>query len=602
MQRPSFRLHRAMTAPHPPEPRDTPDPRPVRTAGVAQPARRHRARLARGVSAAITTLVLLPIAAGLVGIILPAFSFMPPLGRTELSLAAFAALADEPGVVRSALLSAWTGLAATLISVALTLALLCAAYGTRALARTERLLAPILAIPHAAAALAVVVLIAPSGFVLRALSPWATGFTAPPDVLILRDPYGLSLILALVIKEVPFLFLLTLAALPQARAAEHAALARTLGYGRMAAVLFTVWPLVYRRIRLPVLAVLVFAATVVDVALILGPTRPPPLAVRILSWLNSPDPNQWLVGCAASTALCGLCVALVALWLAGEWLMRPLAARMRLSGARFAFDGAARAIVLLAATAVVALLAVGFVGVMVQAGAGYWPFPETLPSTFSLSPWLDRWDSAGGVLIQTLAIALGATLVTLPAALALLEADRHGARLSVLLYAPLIAPQVAFLFGLSVIAIATGITPGVLAVIAAHSLFTLPYVLIALAGPWRSLDPRFERAATALGAGPWRRFILVRVPLLLAPLLAAAALCVAVSVALYLPTQLIGGGRVATVTTEAVAASAGGDRRAIGLWVALQLLIPMIAFMLARIIPASVFAQRRAMRAARLCA
>ena len=59
--------------------------------------------------------------------------------------------------------------------------------------------------------------------------------------------------------------------------------------------------------------------------------------------------------------------------------------------------------------------------------------------------------------------------------------------------------------------------------------------------------------------------------MLLRPVLAAAAVGLAVSVGQYLPTLLIGGGRVATLTTEAVALSSGGNRRIIGTYAMLQM-------------------------------
>ena len=52
--------------------------------------------------------------------------------------------------------------------------------------------------------------------------------------------------------------------------------------------------------------------------------------------------------------------------------------------------------------------------------------------------------------------------------------------------------------------------------------------------------------------------------MLLRPLLVAAAVGFAVSVAQYLPTLFVGGGRFATLTTEALGLRAGGDRRMVG--------------------------------------
>ena len=40
-------------------------------------------------------------------------------------------------------------------------------------------------------------LIAPSGWIVRALSPWLTGWTLPPDVATVGDPRGIALVLGL---------------------------------------------------------------------------------------------------------------------------------------------------------------------------------------------------------------------------------------------------------------------------------------------------------------------------------------------------------------------------------------------------------------------
>jgi putative thiamine transport system permease protein len=85
--------------------------------------------------------------------------------------------------------------------------------------------------------------------------------------------------------------------------------------------------------------------------------------------------------------------------------------------------------------------------------------------------------------------------------------------------------------------------------------------------------------------------------MLLRPLLTAAAVGFAVSVGQYLPTLLIGGGRVATLTTEAVALASGGDRRLIGVHALAQSAAAFVGFALALAIPALAFRNRRDLRA-----
>src|SRR3546814_19997602 len=99
---------------------------------------------------------------------------------------------------------------------------------------------------------------------------------------------ALALALGLIVKELPFLLLMTLAALGQVRADERLAVARSLGYGPVTAWLKAVLPAVYRQIRLPVYAVLAYGPSVVDMTLILAHLTTPPLPVRVLPWFHTP--------------------------------------------------------------------------------------------------------------------------------------------------------------------------------------------------------------------------------------------------------------------------------------------------------------------------
>jgi putative thiamine transport system permease protein len=73
----------------------------------------------------------------------------------------------------------------------------------------------------------------------------------------------------------------------------------------------------------------------------------------------------------------------------------------------------------------------------------------------------------------------------------------------------------------------------------------------------------------------------LKLPLLARPILVALALGFAVSVGQYLPTLFAGAGRFQTLTTEAVALAAGGDRRVVGVYTALQMFLPALGFALA---------------------
>ncbi|WP_439124350.1 ABC transporter permease [Marivita sp.] len=542
-----------------------------------------------------------PVIAGVLGTVGPALGYMPALGAYEVNLNAFVMLFDWPGIARASVLSVTTGIAATTLSLLL-VSLICAAWsGSHAFRIIERMLSPLLSVPHAAAAFGLAFLIAPSGWMARATSPWLTGWDRPPDLLILQDPYGLSLIAGLAVKEVPFLLLMTLAALSQIRAAQARDTALALGYAPVTAWFKTVFPRVYAQIRLPVYAVLAFSMTVVDVSLILGPTTPSTLAVQILRWMNDPDLSLRLLGSAAAVWQLALVIGTLICWRLGEVVIANLGRRWVASGAR---GGATRSIKALSLTAAIlsaSSIVFGILGLLVWSFAGFWSFPDLFPGAFTAKTWMRHAMNLWPIINETLIIASVATLIALLLTLACLEAEeRHGLKPSSralwLLYVPLIVPQIAFLTGLQTLAIYTGIDGNRVAVIAVHTIFVLPYVFLSLADPFRAWDSRYGHVARALGAGCdgvlWR----VRLPMLLRPILTAAAVGFAVSIGQFLPTLLAGAGRVQTLTTEAVALASGGDRRVISVYALSQTALALLPFALALFVPAIVWRNRRGLR------
>ncbi|MBK1634612.1 ABC transporter permease [Rhodovulum adriaticum] len=551
---------------------------------------------------ALTLILMLgPVAAGLLGTLAPALGVLPALGGVRPGLTPFDTLLHWPGLPRAVGLSLGTGLAATAISLAVVVLFVAGWQGGRAMRGLERLLAPLLSVPHAAAAFGIAFLIAPSGWVARALSPWATGWDRPPDLLIVQDPWGVAMVAGLVAKEVPFLLLMTLAALPQARPVQRMGVARALGYGPVTGWLKAVFPAVYAQIRLPVYAVLAYSMSVVDVAIILGPNTPPPLAVQVVRWMADPDLSMRFTASAGAVLQLVLVVGALALWHLGERLAGATGRRWATGGARRHGDGALRALGLGAVTLAGLAVVAGLAGLAVWSVAGFWAFPDALPGGLSLRHWGAQAPALADTAGRTVWIAGAATALAMALVLACLEAEHRfgltpGARSLWLLYAPLLVPQVAFLPGVQTLALMGGVNVGMGAVILGHLVFVLPYVFLSLAAPWRAWDRRYATVAAALGAGPGRIFWTVRLPMLAAPVLTAAAVGFAVSVGQYLPTLLIGGGRVQTLTTEAVALASGGDRRVIGVTALMQTGVVVLGFALALALPRVIARNRRGLR------
>jgi putative thiamine transport system permease protein len=363
-------------------------------------------------------------------------------------------------------------------------------------------------------------------------------------------------------------------------------------------------PDLYRQIRLAVFAVLAYATSVVDVALILGPTTPPPLAVRILLWLNDPDLPTRFAAAAGALLQVGVTGLALLAWLSAERAAGAVARMLARTGRRGAADGWLRrtGAALVGASALVVLIGIGLLALWSVAAS--WRFPDILPSALSLGTWMRLAPTLFGPFGSTIALAAVSGVVALALALGALEFEARSGRAAAgralqALYVPLLVPQVAFLFGLQILLAYAGVDGTFAAVALVHLVFVFPYALLSLSDPWRSWDPRYGQMARSLGRGPDAVFWRVRLPMLARPALTALAVGFAISVGLYLPTLLIGAGRWPTVTTETVALASGGDRRLIGATALVQALLPFLGFAVAAIVPAVLFRHRRRMRAGR---
>ena len=519
---------------------------------------------------------------------LPLAAALPVAAWQGLSAAAWGALINDPQLPRALALSLGTALVSTLVSLVLALWLVTQLHGTRAFERLARALGPMLAVPHAAFAIGLALLVMPAGVLARLLA-LPLGYDAPPDWPTLNDPRGFALVLVLVAKETPFLLwnVVALLARPELGLQLRAWLAsgRTLGYSDAAIWWRVLWPLLLPRLAWPVLAVLAYGLTVVDLALIVGPASPPTLAVIAWQWLQDGNAGRNAEGAAAALLLAGVLALLVAaLALTARALQRLWARhacngqRSRRAGTRplpayLARLGPLVLYSLLALYATVALL------LAMSSLTGVWTFPSLLPQSWTEAAWTQVAASLGTLGLSAW-LGVVASVGALALALLWFEATPPAwdQRVMPLVLAPLVVPSLLLMVGFYTLALSArldGTLPGLAWV---HLISALPYVFVALAPAWRSFDVRYEQTALALGRSRAAFFWRIKLPLLAAPMAAALAVGFAVSVAQYLPTQFIGAGRHATVTTEAVTLASGGQRHTAAAFALLQALLPLIGF------------------------
>lgn len=486
-------------------------------------------------------------------------------------------------------MSLWTGLASTLMAYGLTAWIISRSFAGQQLQAWIKRLPLMLALPHAAFAIGLMFLLSPSGWILRLLSPWLTGFEWPPAWQTTQDPFGIGLILALVAKETPFLLWNAATQLSrddvQTRWQREHALAQTLGYSSDKAFWRVIWPQLAMRLRWPLLAVLAYGLTVVDMAIIIGPASPPTLSVQAWQWLQDADSATNAIGAATAglLAMCLLvCTALAAFYVRfsrslDKWTFGERGHQQSLPIATRGFKIRFNAVHFLFSIYIVIMLILA-----ISSMSGVWRFPFVLPQTYTLEAWASVWQSSKAVwtTLSLAALSAGLVLIWCVAWLELAPAAWDAA-LRQLLYLPLLIPSVLWVVGLHHMSLTLGMDGTWSGLLLAHTLAVLPYVFIALAPAYLGFDVRYEQVSASLGRSRWAFLWQVKWPLLRSSLASAFAVGFAVSVAQYLPTLFIGAGRFQTVTTEAVTLASGGQRSLTAAYAWLQFVLPLMCFALA---------------------
>ncbi|RAK62279.1 ABC transporter permease [Phenylobacterium kunshanense] len=114
-----------------------------------------------------------------------------------------------------------------------------------------------------------------------------------------------------------------------------------------------------------------------------------------------------------------------------------------------------------------------------------------------------------------------ATLVALPAAIALTRGRRARTALAGGVYATLVMPEVILGLSLLLLFVSLGLPRGFWTVTLSHATLTLAYATVIIQARLATFDRSLEEAAQDLGCPPWKAFVLVTLPGI-APAVAAA--------------------------------------------------------------------------------
>ena len=506
------------------------------------------------------------------------------LGSTEhSSMFAMRTFFDRPALGRSVLLSLWVGIASSLMALWITRHLL--AGGGRFGRLVTRFLAPVLAIPHVAFAIGISLLIWPGGWFARLLSPWFTGWQRVPDWVIIGDPFGLTLIFGLVLREVPFLVMMALVASRGLNVNSSMRAGQSLGLTSIESWHRLVWPQLWPRLRLPFVLVLAYGLTNVEMTMVLGPNMPPSLSVLVLQLFYDPNPQQFVQLPWAALCLGALTLAVIAGTLAILECSERGEARRAWSGSwsplqRF-FSALASVFAQGIGWLIFGVFAFGLVASILFALSRQWRFPDAFPE-LSMQTIAQLGASLNNALGTTLFVAIvsaGFSLLLLVFVLEYLA--RRGRRdwpkiWQCGLYAPLILPQIVVVLSLYAAVLPLGFEVGTALTVFGHSLFIFCFSALLLGSSWLQFDPALIRQAESLGLSPMTTLTKIKIPMLAGPLLLTFVLSLTVSFSLYLPTLVFGGGRVTTLLTEGVHFATNLRRPQMAVFATAQTLLSMI--------------------------
>ncbi|UPQ86970.1 ABC transporter permease [Vibrio sinaloensis] len=533
----------------------------------------------------IIVVCILPTVPGVMGVALSAFGYVPPIGLYQFSLDGFRAVFEWQGVWTSLGLTLVSAIASSYLAATITFAILQASWGLRFWRKVEVSLAPLLAMPHVAFAIGFAFLFAPTGLGVRFIEQWfsieVNAPTSQDAALLIKDPYALGLIIMLALKEVPFLLLMSIPILQQLKVEKLHTISHSMGYSSAQVWWKCIFPQWFAKLRFPMLAVIAYSLSVVDVALIIGPTNPPTFAVLVWQWFNDPDLSLLPRAAAGAVVLFALASGLIVFARVVEWTFTKGFKRWQYSGrSGIALPG--KTLFLTVATIAFTMVPL----MVVWSFAQRWRFPDLMPSQYSLRFWQYEWQSIAGTLQTSMLIAvISATLALVLALIAHEYRLRYRWQVPGYIIAiPMLIPQLSVLFGMQVATLYLDSSSYFFWVCWAHVFFAFPFVYLSLDGPWRSFDPGLTRVALSLGKTPWQAWARVKLPILLPAITFAWAVGISVSLAQYLPTLMLGAGRVSTITTEAVALSSGFDRRVTAIYAIWQALLPLLFFSLAMII------------------
>ena len=536
--------------------------------------------LAKVLAIFLGILIIIPIIFGFIGFFLPSFGYFPILGKSEFNLNYFYISFNIAGISKSIIMSLFTGLGSTLLALFFSQVILLYFFKTRAYNYIKIIISPLIALPHITMAIGLIFLFSPSGLFFRLFSPWLTGFDRPPNFFIIPDEYGFFLILGLILKEIPFFILVSLSAIQQFSARQIFDLGKSLQNSNFSSWCILIFPLIYKKIRLVIFIVIAFTASVVDMSLILAPSTPSTLAIRILQIYQSSDIDSFFI--ASNLALIQLLIIIILLlfWMILERIIKHklfFIFFMKILSFKIFF---LKNLIFASAAILFSLSVLGIFSSLLWGFSKNWYFPSFFPNSIDIDTFINFYNENKFIVFISIFISVVVSFLSSLLTIIWVELmdilKMKKLYLEWIIFIPLFIPQISFLIGLQSFIILFNFDSFLIPLIIIQLFYVIPYSFIILAPSLREIKKDIIRVAASLGKNRFQRLVQIKLPIIMSSFLTSFAIGMLVSFSLYIPVYFIGAGRVTTLTVEALNLALSGSRQDLGVATFFQIIIPIL--------------------------
>ena len=528
----------------------------------------------------IGIIIILPILIGFLGFFLPSFNYLPTLGKGELNLNYFYISMNIPGIYKSILLSIFTGIVSTALALLFSQVIHLYFFKSKIYIYLKIIISPLIALPHITMAIGLIFLLSPSGLLLRSVSPWLTGFDRPPNSYLFPDEYGFILILGLILKEIPFLILVSLSALREFSSSKFFDMGKSLQHSSFSTWFILIFPIIYKKIRLVVFIIIAFSSSVVDMSLLLAPSTPSTLSVRILQIFQSSDMDSFFIASNLSLIQLFIIIILLIVWIFFEKIIK-----LKFFYIFFikitSFKSEFLKITILCFSVILFLLS--FMGIICSILWGFsenWYFPNFFPNDLNIENFLNFYYQNKSLILISIFIPLMVSLLSISLIILWVELLDYSnitkTQFEWIIFTPLFIPQISFLIGIQSFMIFFNFSSFLIPLIFVQLFYVIPYCFIILAPAMREVKSDYIKVASSLGKNRIVRLFKIKIPLVLPSLMTSFAIGMIVSFALYVPVYFIGAGRVTTLTVEALNLALSGSKEDLGIATFFQILFPTL--------------------------